>query len=143
VDVTALKLIDLSCPACGRNPVRGIHPSVRGTYCQCESCHHLWLQEDLTLTNHASAPAEKRRSTDRGDQDQCPYCGLAAEVGHVCPIPLLERRIAELEAENAQLRNSAQAFGDLAERLNKRLAAETRTRLRRRGRTAWDRRSKN
>jgi hypothetical protein len=40
---------------------------------------------------------------------------------NVPDIQLLEQRIAELEAENAHLRNAAEAFGELAERLNTRL----------------------
>jgi hypothetical protein len=36
-----------------------------------------------------------------------------------------EKRVQHLEKENADLRNAAQTFGDLAERLNTRLLART------------------
>ena len=38
-----------------------------------------------------------------------------------------KRRLAELEDENAELRASSQAFGDLAERLNQALQLERRS----------------
>jgi hypothetical protein len=37
-----------------------------------------------------------------------------------------KRRLAELELENAELRASSEAFGDLAERLNRELQLERR-----------------
>ena len=39
-------------------------------------------------------------------------------------LQILEQRIVELEAENAQLRDAANAFGELAERLNAQLRGE-------------------
>jgi hypothetical protein len=41
-------------------------------------------------------------------------------------LELLEQRIAELEAENAELRTAATAFGELAERLSAQLRGESR-----------------
>lgn len=129
VNGTALEPIDLSCPACGRRPVKCLQPSIRGAYCECLSCHHLWQQDGLAATRRTPPLGARRRLGDRagGARDSqtssiCGYCGLDDEAGHVCPTDLLKRRILELEAENAHLRESALSFGDLAERLNQRMS---------------------
>jgi hypothetical protein len=41
---------------------------------------------------------------------------------------MLEQQIAELRVENAQLREAAKGFGELAERLNAKLRKVTQTR---------------
>jgi hypothetical protein len=53
-----------------------------------------------------------------------------------------EKRIAQLQEENDQLRSAAEAFGELAERLNTELRAERRAGTDRRhsARGAFDRR---
>lgn len=118
--------IDLSCPKCGRRPVRGIVPSVEGAYCQCESCGHIWLENGLRLTRHTSRiDSQRRRKSDRPAQIDSSdaaeaHGGARAVRRHPGEIALeeLERRIARLELENALLRDSARTFADLAERLN-------------------------
>jgi hypothetical protein len=57
------------------------------------------------------------------DGDVCPRCGQSG--GGRAQIQKLQERIAALEAENATLIASATAFGDLADRLNKRLREVT------------------
>jgi hypothetical protein len=92
----------------------------------------MWQQEGVGLTRTGSLSGSGRRRGDRdrlaGDAEdhnadvasRCAYCGAAEQIGHVCTVDLLKRRILELEAENAHLRQSALSFGDLAERLNRR-----------------------
>ena len=102
----------------------------------------MWQQDGLAVTRGEWLGAEKRRVTDRSGaslapreaQEQaattCIYCGMEDDSGHVCSVDLLKRRILELQAENAHLRDSALSFGDLAERLNQRMAADTANRNR-------------
>lgn len=100
----------------------------------------MWQQDGLTVTQQDSSGGERRRVTDRlgpahpGESDEhaatCIYCGMDEDSGHVCRVELLKRRILELEAENAHLRESALSFGDLAERLNQRMTTDTANRNR-------------
>ena len=97
--------LDVVCPHCGRRRVNCLVPSLRGAYCRCPSCGHMWQQAGLAVSSHRRRSLSGRR-TDRGVDE---LVGLVQQ---------LRSRIAELEAENAQLRDSANTFGDLAERLN-------------------------
>ena len=91
----------------------------------------MWQQAGLGVTRTGAASGLGRRVGDReraaadaGDRQahaaRCSYCDAPEDPGHVCAIDMLKRRILELEAENAHLRQSALTFGDLAERLNRR-----------------------
>ena len=60
------------------------------------------------------------------DGSVCPHCGGEAKAEHRERL-LVNSRLAELEAENAQLRNAAITFGELAERLNRQLRHEPRS----------------
>ena len=57
------------------------------------------------------------------DGEVCPRCGQSG--GGRSQIQTLQERIAALETENATLIASATAFGDLADRLNRRLREVT------------------
>lgn len=99
------------CPACRRSPVKFIVPSERGAYCLCQSCGHIWQEAGLKISGRTAPGAPQRRKTDRD----------VVLEGQRREISRLKSRIAELETENALLRASAIAFGELAERLNERI----------------------
>ena len=92
----------------------------------------MWQQQGLRLTRTGMSSGVGRRLGDRDRataetadrqaqvESRCAYCDAPEEAGHACATELLKRRILELEAENAHLRQSALSFGDLAERLNRR-----------------------
>ena len=92
----------------------------------------MWQQQGLRLTRSGTSSGFGRRLGDRDRaaaeaadrqaqvESRCAYCDAPEEAGHACATDLLKRRILELEAENAHLRQSALSFGDLAERLNRR-----------------------
>ena len=112
--MSAPNSLDLSCPACGQRPVRGLVPSREGAYCQCESCGHIWLEDGLRLGSRALDDPPRRRRSDGAQQP-------AAAAGAEGEVTQLRQRLAELERENALLRASARTFADLAERLNEEL----------------------
>lgn len=136
--------LNVVCPACGRTPVRCMVPSQRGAYCLCEACGHMWQEEGLLLVSRESSNAPKRRKSDMpepSDRLACSHCGhIDGRQEH--ERRWLAERLAELETENALLRASAIAFGELAERLNLRVRHDRRSGLDRRteGRTTPDRR---
>ena len=135
--------LPLVCPACGRSPVKGLVPSARGVYCRCEFCGHMWQEKGLRIT-WRSRPANQsmRRKTDRTAHKSgarrrersfvdlgaipCPHCDQIDDERER-HLQQLTRRTAELEAENALLRDSARSFGELAERLNQQLREERKT----------------
>ena len=64
---TPKRTVDVPCPACASGPIVVTVPSLRGAYCLCEACGHLWHQEGVTgdrrRKNVRNAP--QRRSTDK------------------------------------------------------------------------------
>ena len=134
--------VNVVCPACGRSPVKCLVPSPRGPYCLCEGCGHMWQEEGLLLSSRESSSALRRRKSDRQEPaSPCSHCGRIDER-HERERRELSERVTELETENALLRASAVAFGELAERLNFRVRHDRRSGLERRGegRTTPDRR---
>ena len=55
------------------------------------------------------------------ERSACPTCGKPDAEPPTSVVRALERRIAELEAENVRLTAASNYFGALAERLNERL----------------------
>lgn len=109
--------MNVECPRCGRLPVTRLHSSTQGVYCQCPGCGHMWEQVHEAPAPRPRPGTPQRRRSDfariaRQDED-CDLCRhLAGQLLEVI------KRVGELEAENASLRQSSRAFGDLAERLN-------------------------
>lgn len=139
--------VKLVCPVCRHSPVKSMVPSPRGAYCLCEACGHMWQEEGLLLTSRGSSNQFNRRKTDRRgptDSLRCAHCGQIDERHELRWRELIDR-IADLETENALLRSSAIAFGELAERLNLRVRNDRRSGLERRAepRTTPDRRAEN
>ena len=105
--------LKLACPTCGRGPVTCLLPSPKGAYVRCGQCHHIWQEKGLLVTWRSpgdAAPQRRRHDRTAEAQEQL--------------IRLLVDRCAHLEAENERLRQSARAFGELAERLNKHVRGE-------------------
>ena len=76
-----------------------------------------------------SSPAVTTSNSDPKLPLNCPSCGQPLESNITSDkgphTQKLQQRIAALEAENATLIASANAFADLADRLNRRLREET------------------
>lgn len=107
----------------------------------------MWQEEGLLLTSRGASNEFKRRKSDRiGPTEglRCTHCGQVDERQELRWRELTDR-IAELETENALLRSSAIAFGELAERLNLRVRNDRRSGLDRRSepRMTPDRREEN
>jgi hypothetical protein len=108
--------LKLACTKCGRGPVTCLLPSPDGAYVRCRHCHHIWQEERLIVSwRSPSEAAPQRRRTDRTAEAQERL------------IRLLIDRCAHLEAENDRLRQSARAFGELAERLNRHVRGQRHT----------------
>jgi hypothetical protein len=69
----------------------------------------------------------KAHSSARG-APVCSDSGSGSDEDHQSRIRSLEHQIAELRVENAQLREAAKGFGELAERLNEMLRKMTQRR---------------
>lgn len=86
--------------------------------------------DQLDLAQHFPLRVQVPQSMDVKDSPPdgsvCAHCGGEAEAERRERL-LVNSRLAELEAENAQLRNAAITFGDLAERLNRQLRHEPRS----------------
>lgn len=105
--------LNLACRKCGRGPVTCILPSPQGAYVRCGQCHHIWQEKGLLVSwRSPEDAAPQRRHDDRTVEAQQRL------------IRALLDRCAHLEAENDRLRQSARAFGELAERLNKHVRGE-------------------
>ncbi len=88
-------------------------PSPHGAYVRCGHCHHIWQEAGLLISWRSPEDAVPRRR--RGDR--------TAEAQERLIRALLDRCV-HLEAENERLRQSARAFGELAERLNRHVRGE-------------------
>jgi hypothetical protein len=83
---------------------------------RCGHCHHIWQERGLIVSwRSPDEAAPQRRRTDRTAEAQERL------------IRLLIDRCAHLEAENDRLRQSARAFGELAERLNRHVRGQRHT----------------
>ena len=88
-------------------------PSVHGAYVRCQHCHHIWQEAGLQISwRNPDDAAPQRRRNDRTAEAQARL------------IRALLDRCTQLEAENERLRQSARAFGELAERLNRHIRGE-------------------
>ena len=116
--------MNAQCPRCGRQPVTRLHSSTHALYCQCPGCGYIWEQEDDAGRRPRPGLPQRRRSDFTRiarHADECETCRhLAAQLLE------LTKRLDELQAENAYLRQASQAFGDLAERLNQMLKGRRR-----------------
>ena len=117
--------MNAQCPRCSRHPVTRLHSSTQALYCQCPACGHIWEQEDDAGRTRPRPGAPQRRRSDFArivrHADECESCRRLAQQ-----LLDLTKRVDDLEAENAYLRQASHAFGELAERLNQLLRGRKR-----------------